>query len=235
MRERIALNENWTLTFPKGEYAPQTVTLPHTWNAVDGMDSTGSYLRTTGVYSRMFKKPEQPMPGGRVYIEIPAAALSAAVKVNGQPAATHEGGFSAFRADITDLCSEGENELTIEVSNEDTPTMYPAKADFTFYGGLYRGVNLICVPAAHFDLDYFGGPGIMVTPAPTADAGADFAVKAFVTNADENFMVQYAAVQRVVVHQKEIDGSQLAAGHGKKQRAQARITDAAGWRRICHH
>ena len=42
---------------------------------------------------------------------------------------------SIFRADVTDLCHEGDNELTIEVSNEDTPSMYPASADFTFYGG----------------------------------------------------------------------------------------------------
>ena len=86
------------------------------------------------------------------------------MKVNGQVATTHEGGFSIFRADVTDLCHEGDNELTIEVSNEDTPSMYPASADFTFYGGLYRGVNLISVPGTHFDLDYFGGPGIKVTP-----------------------------------------------------------------------
>ena len=100
--------------------------------------------------------------------------LAATVKVNGQVATTHEGGFSIFRADVTDLCHEGDNELTIEVSNEDTPSMYPASADFTFYGGLYRGVNLISVPGTHFDLDYFGGPGIKVTPKPTEDGGATF-------------------------------------------------------------
>ena len=61
MREIISLNEGWTLRFPKGERAAETVTLPHTWNAVDGMDGNGSYLRTTGVYSRTFKKPVQPL------------------------------------------------------------------------------------------------------------------------------------------------------------------------------
>ena len=192
MRKIISLNENWTLTFPKGERPAEQVTLPHTWNAVDGMDGNGSYLRTVGVYSRTFTKPEQPLPGGRVYVEIPAAALYATVKVNGMVAATHEGGFSKFRADVTDLCRAGENELTIEVSNEDTPSMYPASADFTFYGGLYRGVNLISVPNTHFDLDYYGGPGIMVTPKPTEDGGASFAVKSFVTNPDESFTVLYS-------------------------------------------
>ena len=192
MREIISLNENWTLSFPKGERPTEQVTLPHTWNAVDGMDGNGSYLRTTGVYTRTFTQPKQPLAGGRTYVEVLAAALAATVKVNGQVATTHEGGFSIFRADVTDLCHEGDNELTIEVSNEDTPSMYPASADFTFYGGLYRGVNLISVPNAHFDLDYYGGPGIMVTPVPTEDGGANFTIKSFVTNPADDLTVLYS-------------------------------------------
>ena len=192
MREIISLNENWTLSFPKGDHATEQVNLPHTWNAVDGNDGNGSYLRTTGVYTRNFVQPKQPLAGGRTYVEVLAAALNSTVKVNGQVATTHEGGFSIFRADITDLCHEGENELTIEVSNEDTPSMYPASADFTFYGGLYRGVNLISVPNAHFDLDYYGGPGIMVTPVPTEDGGANFTIKTFVTNPADDLTVLYS-------------------------------------------
>ena len=192
MREIISLNENWTLSFPKGDHATEQVNRPHTWNAVDGNDGNGSYLRTTGVYTRTFVQPKQPLAGGRTYVEVLAAALNSTVKVNGQVATTHEGGFSIYRADITDLCHEGENELSIEVSNEDTPSMYPASADFTFYGGLYRGVNLISVPNAHFDLDYYGGPGIMVTPVPTEDGGANFTIKSFVTNPADDLTVLYS-------------------------------------------
>ena len=192
MREIISLNENWTLSFPKGDHATEQVNLPHTWNAVDGNDGNGSYLRTTGVYTRTFTAPKQPREGGRTYVEVLAAALNSTVKVNGQVATTHEGGFSIFRADVTDLCHEGDNELTIEVSNEDTPSMYPSSADFTFYGGLYRGVNLISVPNAHFDLDYYGGPGMMVTPVPTEDGGANFTIKSFVTNPADDLTVMYS-------------------------------------------
>ena len=192
MREIISLNENWTLSFPKGDHATEQVNLPHTWNAVDGNDGNGSYLRTTGVYTRTFTAPKQPREGGRTYVEVLAAALNSTVKVNGQVATTHEGGFSIFRADVTDLCHEGENELTIEVSNEDTPSMYPSSADFTFYGGLYRGVNLISVPDAHFDLDYYGGPGMMVTSVPTEDGGANFTIKSFVTNPADDLTVMYS-------------------------------------------
>ena len=77
MRKLISLNENWSLSFPKGERLAEKVTLPHTWNAVDGMDGNGSYLRTTGVYRCTFLKPEQPLEGGRVYVEVLAAALAA--------------------------------------------------------------------------------------------------------------------------------------------------------------
>lgn len=41
---------------------------------------------------------------------------------------------------------------------------YPQVADFTFYGGLYRDVNVICLPATHFDLSYYGGCGLHITP-----------------------------------------------------------------------
>ena len=179
MREIISLNENWTLSFPKGERPTEQVTLPHTWNAVDGMDGNGSYLRTTGVYTRTFTQPKQPLAGGRTYVEVLAAALAATVKVNGQVATTHEGGFSIFRADVTDLCHEGDNELTIEVSNEDTPSMYPASADFTFYGGIYRDISLMVVSKNHIALGHFGDTGVKITPV-LKDGKADIRVETLV-------------------------------------------------------
>ena len=94
MRNLYSLNQGWTLSFPKGEHETETVTLPHTWNAVDGMDGNGSYLRTTAVYTRTFKAPTQPLAGGRLYVEIPAAALKATVRINGKDAVTHEGGYT---------------------------------------------------------------------------------------------------------------------------------------------
>ena len=63
MRNIIPINDNWALSFPRGERPAERVTLPHTWNAIDGMDGNGSYLRTTAVYSRSFTVPQQPLPG----------------------------------------------------------------------------------------------------------------------------------------------------------------------------
>lgn len=198
MRNIINLNDNWKFiqenvglptSFPTDW---QDVNLPHTWNAVDGNDGNGSYDRGNYWYAKSFETPKQPLAGGRVFVEILAANSEATVYVNGQKVIYHEGGYSIFRADITDYCKEeGENLLVVECNNEANDRVYPQSADFTFYGGLYRGVNLISVPNAHFDLEYYGGPGIMVTPKPTECGGASFEVEAFVKNADENFTVLY--------------------------------------------
>lgn len=202
MRNIIELNQGWKFIQEDaglpGELPEswQSVDLPHSWNAVDGQDGNGSYYRGRCWYARTFKTPRQPLPGGRVYVEILAAGQQATVYVNGQQAVYHEGGYSAFRADVTELCvEEGDNLLVVACDNSNKSNVYPQSADFTFYGGLYRGVNLISVPAAHFDLDYFGGPGLKVTPKPCAECGgARFELESWVTNPDENFTVMYSVL-----------------------------------------
>ena len=149
----------------------ELVQLPHTWNAVDGQDGGNDYYRGTCWYVKSFTRKDLQEAGykgeGRVYLEFGGAAMSAVVYVNGEKAAQHRGGYSAFRVDLTDrIAAEDEavNTLAVSVNNEDNDTVYPQKADFTFYGGLYRDVKLIVVPEAHFELDWCGTPGISVTP-----------------------------------------------------------------------
>ncbi len=198
MRNVINLNQNWKFiqkdaglpaSFPEDW---QNVDLPHSWNAVDGQDGNGKYDRGTYWYAKTFETPKQPLKGGRVFVEVLAAGQQATVYVNGKEAVYHEGGYSIFRADVTDLCNaQGENLLVIACSNEYKDSVYPQSADFTFYGGLYRGVNLISVPDTHFDLEYYGGPGIKVTPRP-CEGGAEFEIETYVKNGDENFTVLYS-------------------------------------------
>lgn len=197
MRNVLNLNDNWKF-IQKDAGLPQTlpadwqdVNLPHCWNAVDGHDGNGSYDRGKYWYAKSFSTPKQPLGGGKLFVEVLAAGQQATVYMNGKEVAYHEGGYSIFRADITEQCKEeGENLLVIACSNELKDSVYPQSADFTFYGGLYRGVNLIRVPDAHFDLEYYGGPGIQVTPTPT-EGGASFEIVSYVKNVDENFTVLY--------------------------------------------
>lgn len=199
MRNIINLNLDWRFVqedagLPKelpSEWLQ--INLPHTWNAVDGHDGNGSYDRGRYWYAKSFPTPKQPLSGGKVYVEILAAGQQATVYVNGSEVIYHEGGYSIFRADITDLCKEeGDNLLVVACSNENKSSVYPQSADFTFYGGLYRGVNLISVPETHFELEYLGGPGLKVTPKPCEDGGAVFEIESWVVNGDENFTVMYS-------------------------------------------
>jgi len=149
-------------------YAEQgeAVTLPNTWNAEDGQDGGNDYYRGRCWYVRELSAEE--LTGERVFLEISGAAMTAEVYLNGKKLVRHEGGYSAFRAELTGRLAE-RNTLAISVSNEDNDTVYPQKADFTFYGGLYREVRLISVPAEHFELVKDGTPGIKVTPSVDLD------------------------------------------------------------------
>lgn len=140
----------------------EVISLPHTWNAIDGQDGGNDYHRGTCYYVKKLHKPELK-DGEQVYLEFQGAAMIADIYVNNQLLAHHEGGYSTFRVNITDALSD-ENIIVAALNNEDNTTCYPQKADFTFYGGLYRMVNLIVVPHTHFELDYCGTPGIKVTP-----------------------------------------------------------------------
>ena len=211
MRNVINLNQDWKFIqqdagLPESLPADwQTVQLPHSWNAIDGQDENGSYDRGKYWYAKTFETPKQPLPGGKVFVEILAAGQQATVYVNGTEVTYHEGGYSTFRADITSLCKEeGENLLVVACSNEYKDSVYPQSADFTFYGGLYRGVNLISVSEAHFDLEYYGGPGIQVTPKPCDCGGATFEIVTYVKNTDENFTVLYSVL--------DAEGKEVASG-----------------------
>ena len=147
--------------------AGETVTLPHTWNAKDGQDGGNDYYRGSCWYWKHFDRPAMA-DGEEAWLEFRGAAMTAEVYLNGQELAKHEGGYSTFRVNLTPAMAE-RNVLAVRVDNGKNRTVYPQKADFTFYGGIYRDVYLIRVPETHFSLDYHGGLGIKVTPVLSED------------------------------------------------------------------
>lgn len=168
------------------------VSLPHCWNAVDGQDGGNDYYRGTCYYAKSFHKIDLPT-ADQYYLEIQGANSSATVYLNGKEMMTHHGGYSTWRVNLTEELKDTDNLLVIAVNNEANETVYPQMADFTFYGGLYRDVNMICVSESHFDLDYFGGPGIKVTPTVKGE-DADVEVEVFVTNKKEGQQIHYVLV-----------------------------------------
>lgn len=166
----------------------EAVDLPHTWNGTDGQDGGNDYYRGTCLYAKTLKK-EDVSGADDVYLEFEGANSSADVYVNGQAAGHHDGGYSTWRVNVTELLKE-ENEIVVAVDNAPNDHVYPQMADFTFYGGLYRNVNLLCVNKARFDLDYYGGPGLMVTPK-VEGADAKVHVEAFLTGTNDTQSVTF--------------------------------------------
>lgn len=160
MRREIEL-KGWVFTGRDGKAVK--VDLPHTWNAVDGQDGGNDYYRGTCHYSTTFAAPDLDSKTQRVYLEFQGVNSSAEVVLNGQKVMSHDGGYSTFRADVTEFLTK-ENKLEVAVDNSVNDRVYPQKADFTFYGGIYRDVLLRIVSNEHFEMDYYGGDGVMVTP-----------------------------------------------------------------------
>ena len=194
MRNVLNFNASWR--FAKQAEVPavlpadwEQVNVPHCWNAVDGQDGGNDYFRGTCQYAKTFNKADLP-EADRYYLEIRGANSSADVTLNGKKIAHHDGGYSTWRVEMTDHLRD-ENLLVISVDNTANETVYPQMADFTFYGGLYRNVNIICVNRSHFDLDYYGAPGIKVTPVMDGD-NANVEVEVFITDGKDGQSVHYA-------------------------------------------
>jgi len=195
LREIINLNRKWAFAKQVSDVPASIpaewnwVNLPHSWNAIDGQDGENDYFRGTCMYVKTLDKLDMPV-SDKYYLEIRGANSSSDVYFNGKKLAHHDGGYSTYRVDITEGITD-KNTIAIAVDNSPNETVYPQTADFTFYGGLYRDVNLVCVSESHFDLDYYGGPGIKVTPVVDGK-NAKTEIETFITNKKEGQTVRYS-------------------------------------------
>ena len=228
MRNVINLNRKWAFTKQATEIPAAMptdwnfVNLPHSWNAIDGQDGDNDYFRGKGYYAKTIQKATLP-EADRYYLELKGANSSADVYLNGKALAHHDGGYSTWRVDLTDAM-EAVNLLVVAVDNSPNETVYPQMADFTFYGGLYRDVNLICVSASHFDLDYYGAPGLMITPE-ICGKDAKVEVEVFVTDQKPEQKLVYTlydreenAIASITSSEKKVtfDIADVHLWHGRK-------------------
>ena len=209
MRKKILINDNWKFvkSAESGEAAAkssgESIRIPHTWNAVDGQDGGNDYYRGQCWYVRELPKPELNEQE-EVWLEFAGVAMTAEVYLNGKKLAVHEGGYSTFRVNITGELQD-KNILTVSVDNSQNDHVYPQKADFTFYGGIYRDVALITVPTVHFALDYWGAPGIKVTPVLSSDRkSAEVTVEAWICG--DATEVRFMAADQIKTAEVEQDG-----------------------------
>ena len=224
MREIFSLNTKWAFSKEATsvpEVMPERwywVNLPHTWNAIDGQDGGNDLYRGTAFYAKTIDKIDLPQ-ADRYFLEVKGANSSAAVYWNGKKIASHDGGYSTWRVDVTDVMDH-QNLIVFEVDNAPNDRVYPQHADFTFYGGLYRDVNLLAVSESHFDLEYYGCPGIAVTPI-VEGADAKVNVEVWVTNKKE--------AQNLVYTLKDAEGNVVAEAKTADTKVDFTIENAHLW------
>ncbi|MDH7911597.1 glycoside hydrolase family 2 TIM barrel-domain containing protein [Winogradskyella sp. SYSU M77433] len=177
------INYGWQYSENKTHW--QTVNIPHTWNAKDAFDDEAGYRRGLGFYEKQIfvssKEKEQIF-----YLKFNAVNQEATVYVNGKKITNHKGGYTAFNVEITSFLKfDAYNLIEVEVDNSHNDNIPPLDADFTFYGGIYRDVELIKVPKQHFSLKDFASDGFYVNYYNVSNEKAGVKVKVLIDNFED--------------------------------------------------
>jgi beta-galactosidase len=183
----VDLNPDWKFIrqdVPGAEQASfddsgwQSISLPHTWNNLDGEDGGNDYYRGIGWYRRHLNLADHSeLAGKSQFIRFDAASIAADVFINGKPAGSHKGMFSAFCFDVTPLMNPGgDNVIAVRVDNARNPDIPPLSADFTFFGGIYRGVRLLGLNPLSISPIDDASPGVYVKQARVSADRADLEV-----------------------------------------------------------
>lgn len=157
------------------EWSP--VSIPHTWNATDTVDSEPGYRRNASWYKKSFIAS----PAMRQVLYFEGANMETKVYVNGELAGEHVGGYLGFDIEITPFLKEREeNVVLVRVTNEYNRNLIPSqKSDFFLHGGIVRDVWLKTLPSTFIDRLQIDTPQVSEQSATTA-------LRVFLDAADDN-------------------------------------------------
>lgn len=167
-RYKRSINDNW-IFHKEGSSVTQVVSVPHTWNAEDATDDEPGYWRGAGWYEKTIQINDN-LNGIKVYVRFEGANQEVDLWVNGNHAGNHKGGYTAFIFDVSDLIQNGANEFRVKVDNSHNEGIPPMTADYTFFGGIYRDVELLFVPENHISVEHYASDGVYInTPEVSAE------------------------------------------------------------------
>ncbi|MBB6107399.1 beta-galactosidase [Mucilaginibacter lappiensis] len=141
----------------------QKVTLPHCFNARDAVDPDVNYYQGPGWY-RTQLDIKNPYANGRILLHFEGAGQKTEVYVYTTKVGAHLGGYDEWTVDITqavedfkktDVCQKRfKGRIPVEIrcdNSRDLETIPSQLSDFNVYGGLYRYLNMVYVPAVSLD------------------------------------------------------------------------------------
>lgn len=180
-RSVTPLDRQWT--FCKAGSTWEAVTIPHSWNVADG--TRPDYYRGPATYRCHFDAPAAARQGERTFVRFEAVSQDATVWLNGKRLGQHRGAFTAFCFEITSLLRDKGNTLTVEVTNAPDSLIMPLDGDFTIFGGIYRPVALVNVPAVSFTVQDHASCGIYVSQTSVNRDNAHLSILAKVDGATD--------------------------------------------------
>ncbi|HJV40904.1 glycoside hydrolase family 2 protein, partial [Caulobacter sp.] len=123
-------------------------TLPGGWI---GHDPTLRYYQGLMWYQRRFDAPALK-PGQRAFLRFEAVNYTARVFLNGKAVGEHEGGFTPFSMEVTDVLRASNNQITVGVdSTPQADGAPPPVTDWENYGGITRPMRLVITPGTFVD------------------------------------------------------------------------------------
>jgi beta-glucuronidase len=127
-----------------------TMNIPGDWNS---QEEKLFYYEGTVWFKKSFDYVKSNTEN-RVFVNFGAANYRTDVYLNGKKLGIHEGGFTPFFFEITDIVKPKDNFIIVKVDNkrraEGVPTL---NTDWWNYGGITRDVDIIETPAS-FIIDY---------------------------------------------------------------------------------
>jgi beta-glucuronidase len=211
----VSLDGEWEFR-TDGETAWRTVTVPHTWQVMDGLEDYYGVAH----YRRTFHAPAEAA-NADVHIQFESVFHTAEVKLNGSAVGEHRGkGYTAFQThELSSALKPGaDNVLEVRVDNSFTDAMLPRShsSDWAHDGGIYRPVHLLILPKANIG-------GVFIEAWPDNAGGAQFSAGAsFVSHEQE------ADVELRIVEQETGRAVSLSITNGMHQFNGA--VQAAGFR-----
>ncbi|PTX44253.1 beta-galactosidase [Christiangramia gaetbulicola] len=167
----------------------KTVNIPHTWNAEDAF-TDGQYFRGKGIYHKEIFIPES-WSEQAVFLKFEAANQLTKVFVNDKLVGEHIGGYTAFVFEVTEALNFGSaNEIRIEVDNSHSADIPPLEADFNFYGGIYRDIEMIVTGKSHFQLEGEAAGNLLIKTPEVNENMARVVFEGKVVNPNENLKLQ---------------------------------------------
>ncbi|MDR0543753.1 MAG: beta-galactosidase [Odoribacteraceae bacterium] len=177
----FAANETKAPEFMQQGWTP--VSIPHTWNARDMQVKHKAYYAGEAYYKKTFRV-DNAWQGKALFLRFEGVGQVAELRVNGELAGVHRGGYSAFAFDVSALVKPGaDNEIALRVDNAARPDVIPVNHElFGVYGGVYRPVWLIVAEPVHVTVTDHASPGVYIAQEKVSRQRADIAVKVKLTN-----------------------------------------------------